>query len=323
MERDDNTHTAMATTPLASWNEGPAKQAIMDFVERVTVPISPDFVPVAQRIATFDNDGTLWCEQPMQVQLYFAGERLDQLAKRDPSLRDREPFKSYLARDIESMKRFGKRGLLEVGLAAHAGDTEEEFEVEARAWLDRARHPKLGVLFKELTYQPQRELLDYLKAHGFKNFIVTGGGIDVVRALAEDAYGIPPEQVVGSSNKTSFEIRDGKAVVVKQAELGSFDDREVKPQNIALHIGRRPILAFGNSDGDLAMLRYTLTGGGPRLGLLLHHDDDEREFAYDREFQLSPLVEALDHADEYGITVVSMKSDWRTVFGADVKQAAA
>jgi phosphoglycolate phosphatase-like HAD superfamily hydrolase len=323
MEREASPHTAVTTTPLPSWNEGPIKDAIIQFVDRVSTPGSREFVPVAERIAVFDNDGTLWCEQPMQVQFYFAGERLDQLARRDPAIKDREPFKSYVARDVEAMKHFGKRGLLEVAVTVHAGDTIEAFDAEAREWFAKSRHPKLGVPFTDLTYQPQRELLDHLKAHGFKNFIVTGGGLDVVRALAEDAYGIPPEQVVGSSNKTSFEIRNGRAVVVKQAELDSFDDREAKPQNIALHIGRRPILCFGNSDGDLAMLRYTLTGDGPRLGLLLHHDDAEREFAYDREFQLSPLAEALDRAVDYGISVVSMKNDWRTVFGSDVKRAAA
>ena len=203
-----------------------------------------------------------------------------------------------------------------MAFATHAGGTEDEFDRAARAWLASARHPKLGRLFTQCVYQPQLELLDYLRANGFKTFIVSGGGIDLMRAFAEDVYGIPPEQVIGSSVKTRFEVRDGRGVLVKLAELGSFDDREVKPENIQLHIGRRPILAFGNSDGDLAMLRYVKSGEGPSLALLLHHDDAEREFAYDRDFALSPLAEALDRAAEYGVTVASMMRDWNAVFPA-------
>jgi len=326
MQRDDlspgGDHTAVSTTPLSSWSDGAAKTAILDFVARVTTP-GPDFIPRVRRIATFDNDGTLWCEQPLQVQFFFGHQRLEALVHRDPELKQRQPFKAYLECDLEAIKRLGKAGLFEVGATAFAGDTEDEFDAAARSWLASARHPKLGARFIELTYAPQLELIEFLKANGFKVFIVTGGGIDLVRALAEEAYGIPPEQVVGSSVKTRFEIRDGTGVLVKQAEIDSFDDREVKVHNIGLHIGRRPILCFGNSDGDLAMLRYTLTGEGPRLGLLLHHDDAAREFGYDREFHLSPLAEALDHAGEYGITVVSMKNDWRTVFTPDPRRSAA
>lgn len=317
MERDEastgGTGKALSTTALPSWNDGAAKAAIVDFVERVTTP-GKDFIPRTRRIATFDNDGTLWCEQPLQVQFFFAHQRLEAMVHRDPELKERQPFKAYIERDMEAIKGLGKKGLFEVGAVAHAGDTEEEFDAEARSFLASAKHPKLGRRFMDLTYEPQIELLEYLRANGFKTFIVTGGGIDLVRALAEDAYGIPPEQVVGSSVKTSFEMRDGFGALVKLAEIDSFDDREVKPHNIGLHIGRRPILAFGNSDGDLAMLRYVRTGEGPRLALLLHHDDAEREFAYDRDFHLSPLADALDHAGDYGITVVSMKNDWRTVF---------
>lgn len=324
MERDETPGpgTAVGSVPLSSWNDGPARTAILDFVTRVTTP-GADFVPRARRIATFDNDGTLWCEQPLQVQMFFGHQRLEAMAKGDPGLRERQPFKGYLERDMAAIKELGRKGLFEVAATTHAGVTEDEFDAEARSWLAQARHPKLGRRFVDLVYEPQLELLGYLQANGFKTFIVSGGGIDLVRALAEDAYGIPPEQVVGSSVKTSFEIRDGVGVLVKQADIDSFDDREVKAHNIGLHIGRRPILCFGNSDGDLAMLRYTLTGDGPRLGLLLHHDDAAREFAYDREFHASPLADALDHAGQYGITVVSMKQDWRTVFAPDATASAA
>lgn len=304
----------MDTIALPSWNEGPARKALLDFVERVTTEGGPDFVRPADRVATFDNDGTLWCEQPLQVQFFFAQGRLKQMAEQDPTLKDRPPFKAYLAHDMAAIHAAGKEGLFEVGATTHAGVTEDEFEVIARDWLASARHPKLERLFTELAYRPQIELIAYLEQHGFKNFIVSGGGIDLIRAFSEEVYGIPRDQVVGSSVKTRFEIEDGRGQLVKLAEIDTFDDREVKPHNIGLHIGRRPILAFGNSDGDLAMLRYTRSGPGPRLALLLHHDDAEREFAYDREFKISPLAEALDRATDYGIDVVSMKRDWASVF---------
>jgi phosphoserine phosphatase len=304
------------TDPLPSWNDGAAKLAILDFVARVTREGGPDYVPPTERVATFDNDGTLWCEQPMQVQLFFAFDRLKALAAKDPSLKERQPFKAFLERDFKTIHALGKQAAFEVAFVTHAGVREEEFDAIARDWFATAKHPKLGRLFTNLTYRPQVELLAYLRANGFKTYIVSGGGIDLIRAFAEDAYGIPREQVIGSSVKLRFEADGGRTGLMKLAELNSFDDREVKAQNIGLHIGRRPILAFGNSDGDLAMLRYCKTGPGARLALLVHHDDAEREFAYDREFRLSPLVEALDHADGYGITLVSMKRDWNTVFKA-------
>ncbi|MDM0076636.1 HAD family hydrolase [Variovorax sp. J2P1-59] len=304
----------MDGAPLVSWTDGPAKRTLLDFVARVTKEGGPDFVRPAERIATFDNDGTLWCEQPMQSQLFFADDRLRALAGKDPTLKDRQPYKAFLEHDLKTIASLGKQGAFEVAFATHAGLTEDEFMSAARAWLASARHPKLGRLYTQCVYQPQIELLDHLRANGFKNFIVSGGGIDLMRAFAEEVYGIPPERVIGSSVKTRFEMRDGRAELFKLPELGSFDDRDVKPQNIGLHIGRRPILAFGNSDGDLSMLRYVKSGSGARLALLLHHDDAEREFAYDREFRLSPLVEALDHADAYGIEVVSMRRDWNKVF---------
>lgn len=304
----------MTEEALSSWNDGPARHTLLDFVARVTKEGGPDYVRPAERIATFDNDGTLWCEQPLQAQFFFADERLKSLAVKDPTLKDRQPYKAFLEHDFKTIMGLGKQAAFELAFATHAGLTDEEFMDAARAWLASARHPKLGRPFTECVYQPQIELLDYLRANGFKNFIVSGGGIDLMRAFAEEVYGIPPEQVIGSSVKTRFEMREGRAVLMKLSELGTFDDRDVKPQNIGLHIGRRPILAFGNSDGDLSMLRYVKSGGGARLALLLHHDDADREFAYDREFRLSPLVEALDHAGEYGIDIVSMKRDWNRVF---------
>ena len=304
----------MPGAELSSWNDGPAKAAILDFVARVTSEGGPDHVRPADRIATFDNDGTLWCEQPLQVQFSFARHRLNGMVARDPSLAQRQPFKAYVDQDMAAIKAAGMRGLFEVGAAVHAGVTEEAFDQLARDWLAEAKHPTLGRRFTELVYVPQLELVAYLQAHGFQVFIVSGGGIDLIRAFSEEVYNIPRHQVVGSSVKTRFEIQQDVGQLVKLPELNTFDDREAKPCNIGLHIGRRPILAFGNSDGDLAMLRYTKTGPGPRLALLLHHDDGSREFAYDREFRLSPLAEALDNAPHYGIDVVSMRRDWAEVF---------
>lgn len=300
--------------PLASWRSGPVKSAIIDFVNRVTRTEGPDFVPASERIAVFDNDGTLWCEQPLQVQVFFAQDRLKSLADRYPELRARQPFKAFLEHDLKTMHELGKRGVFAVAFMAHAGVTETEFAETASAWLASATHPNLGRLFTQCVFQPQLELMGYLRSHGFKTFIVSGGGIDFMRAFAEEIYGVASAQVIGSSVKTRVNINGDRVDLMKLAELGTFDDREVKVENIGLHIGRRPILAFGNSDGDLAMLRYTKAGPGARLALLLHHDDGQREFAYDRAFRLSPLAEALDHAPDYGITVVSMKHDWEKVF---------
>jgi phosphoglycolate phosphatase-like HAD superfamily hydrolase len=268
----------------------------------------------AERIAVFDNDGTLWCEQPYQVQIFFLIDRVKELAAKDPSLREKQPFKALLDHDRAALHALGKKGLMELAFATHAGMSVEEFDAIARSWFAKASHPRFNRPFTRCIYQPQVELLGYLRENGFKTFIVSGGGVDVIRAFAEDAYGIPPEQVIGSSVKLTFEASGNGTALMKVAALDSFDDREVKPANIGLHIGRRPILAFGNSDGDLAMMRYTMTGPGIRLALLIHHDDGDREVAYDRAFRLSPLVEALDKAAEYGITVVSMKRDWKTVF---------
>ena len=304
----------MIADPLPSWNQGKAKQAILDFVARVAHGDSPDFVPVPERIAVFDNDGTLWCEFPMQTQVFFAFAQLTSMVENDPALKEKEPYKAFLAHDTAKLPELGKQAVFEFAFATHAGMTAGDFDKHARTWFETARNPKLDRRFVKCTYKPQTELLSFLRENGFKTFIVSAGGADLIRAFAELAYGIPPEQVVGSSLKTKFEADGERVSLRKLSEPNSFDDRGEKVVNIGLHIGRRPIFAFGNSDGDLAMLRYAKAGEGPRLALLLHHDDAEREFAYDRDFKLSPFSEALDKAGDYGIELVSMKRDWNEVF---------
>ncbi len=299
---------------LPSWNHGPARSAILDFVAAVTAEGSDDFVPPAERIAVFDNDGTLWCEQPLQVQVQFTLDRAATLARADPGLAERQPFKAFLDHDLEAIRALGKKGIFEFAFAIHAGMSVEGFQAIVRHWLARAVHPVLKRRYTDIVYDPQLELLAYLRAHDFRTYIVSGGGIDFMRAFAESVYGIPPEQVIGSSVRTRFEIVGERNQLTKLADLDSFDDRGAKVENIWLHIGRRPILAFGNSDGDEAMMRYTLAGTGRRLALLLHHDDGERETAYDRDFRLSPLNDALDHAGDLGFQVVSVRNDWARVF---------
>ncbi len=303
------------TDPLPSWRAGAIRKAILGFVEAVTTR-GPHFVPEAERIAVFDNDGTLWCEQPVQPQVAFCQARLKQLVRTNPGLADRAPYKAFLDHDLAALKALGKRGVFEVAFAVHAGMTVETFIRSARDWLTEARHPRFGRAYTDLVFQPQLELLDYLRAHGFQIWIVSGGGADFIRAFAEAAYGVPPERVIGSAVRTQVLDTNGHLDLFKLPHLETFDDRETKTENIGLHIGRRPILAFGNSDGDLSMLRYTLSGPGKRLALLLHHDDADREVAYDRDFVLSPLAEALDHADLFGLKRVSMSRDWTTVFPA-------
>lgn len=304
------------TDPLPSWAEGPAKASIIDFVTAVSREGGPDFRPIAERVACFDNDGTLWTEQPLQGQVLFAFQRLAELARHDPSLRERQPYKAFLENDLATIHAQGKQGILEFAALTHAGMTVTEFDETVRQWLSHARHPRLKRPYTEVVFKPQIELLAHLRVNGFKTYIVSGGEVNFMRAFAETVYGVPPEQVIGTSLKLRFDA-EPDCDVTKLSELLTFDDRETKVANISLHIGRRPIFCFGNSDGDLAMLRYTLGGAGRRLSLLLHHDDAEREVAYDREFRLSPLVEALDRADEFGIQVVSMKTAWSRVFAAD------
>ena len=308
--------------PLPSWNDGAAKKSIVAFVEKVTKPGSPDFVPAPERIAVFDNDGTLWCEQPLPVQLYFALDRVKALAPQHPEWTEKEPFASLLKGDLKAALAGGEHALLELMMATHAGMTTEEFEKIVKDWIATARHPKTGRRFLDVTYQPMLEVLAYLRANGFKNFIVSGGGIEFMRPWAEKAYGIPPEQVVGSSIKTKFELKDGRPVLVRLPELNFNDDKGGKPVGINQHIGRRPIAAFGNSVGDQQMLEYTQGGGDARFELLVLHDDAAREFAYGParglpDVKLGYFTPALEeHAKKDGWTVVSMKDDWKTVFAS-------
>ena len=310
--------TIARADPLPSWREGPVKNAIVDFVGRVTRVGHADFVPQAERIATFDNDGTLWSEQPIPVQAFFLIDRVKTLAAKNEALRDRQPFKALLEGDLKALHDMGSKGIAELFFSTHAGMTVEAFDELARDWMRTAKHPETGRNFSKMTYQPQLELLEYLRANGFKTYIVSGGGVEFMRAFSEELYGIPREQVIGSSLKLRFVIRDNRAVLVKVAEAESVDDREAKPEHIGQFIGRRPIFAFGNSDGDFEMLQYVLAGSGLLLALLLHHDDANREVAYDRDFKISPLSKALDKAEKCGIKLVSMQRDWKTVFHPSV-----
>ena len=309
--------------PLPSWNDGQAKNSIVTFVEKVTKEGSPDFVPPAERIAVFDNDGTLWPEQPLYFQALFAFDRVKELALQHPEWQTQEPFASVLKGDMHNALAGGEHALLELVMATHAGNTTEEFEQIVQQWITTARHPKTGGLFTEMVYQPMLEVLSYLRANGFKTFIVSGGGIEFMRPWAEKVYGIPPEQIIGSSIKTKFEMRDGRPVLVRLPELNFIDDKAGKPVGIQMHIGRRPIAAFGNSDGDLQMLQWTAAGEGPRFCLYVHHTDAEREWAYDRESRIGRLDKGLDEAKAKGWTVVSMKDDWKRIFSFDSTQSPA
>lgn len=307
---------AAATDPLPSWNAGPSRAAIVSFVEGVAAPGSPDFVPEAERIAVFDNDGCLWAEQPAYFQLAFAIDRAKVLAASDPALAENALLAALASGDREALAGVTEHDLLELVAVTHSGLTLDEFQELVADWLATARHPRFDRPYTELTYRPMVELLDYLRSNGFKTFIVSGGGVDFLRVFAEEAYGIPPEQVVGSMGKTRFEIRDGVPVLVKEPGIDFVDDKEGKPVGIARFIGRRPILAFGNSDGDLAMLQYT-AGAEPSLMGYVHHDDAEREWAYDRNSKVGRLDRGLDEARERGWTVVSMRDEWKQVFTGD------
>ncbi|MGH6789216.1 MAG: HAD family hydrolase [Pseudolabrys sp.] len=306
------------TDPLPSWNDSVVKQSITDFVARVTAQGGTDFVPPADRIATFDNDGTLWCEQPLYFQAIFAIDRVKAMGPQHPEWKTKQPFKGVLENDMRAVAAAGEKGLLEMVAATHAGMTTDEFTKTVVAWTETARHPRFKRLYTELTYQPVRELLDYLRANGFKTFIVSGGGIEFMRPWTEKVYGIPPEQVVGSSGVVKFEMgADGKPLLMKLAKIEFVDDGPGKPAGINRFIGRRPIFAFGNSDGNLQMLQWTAAGSGARFMGLVHHTDAEREYAYDRQSHVGKLDKALDEADRRGWIVVDMKRDWRTVFPAE------
>jgi phosphoserine phosphatase len=300
--------------PLASWNDRVAKERIVAFVRAVTDKTGKDFVPPAERIAVFDNDGTLWCEQPMYAQLVFAIDRVKTLAPDHPEWRDKPLFQAVLNNDRKGIEAAGVKGMLDLVTTTHAGMTTEEFAKIVTDWLAGARHPRFQRPYTDLVYQPMLELLAYLRANGFKTYIVSGGGLEFMRPWTEKVYGIPPEQVIGSTIVTRFEIRDRRPVLIRLPEIEFVDDKENKPVAIDKIIGRRPILAAGNSDGDLAMLQYTAAGPGPRFCLYVHHTDAEREWAYDRQSGIGRLNKGLDEAKSRGWTVVSMKEDWKTIF---------
>ena len=308
------TSSAPAGDPLPSWNDGASKKAIVDFVSRVTQQGGPDFVPPAERIATFDNDGTLWSEQPIYFQVAFALDRVKALAPQHPEWKDKQPFKGVLEGDPKAVAASGEKGLLEIMAVTHVGNTTEEFEAVVKDWLSSARHPKFDRPYTDLVYQPMLELLGYLRSNDFKTFIVSGGGVEFMRAWVERVYGIPPEQVVGSRAKTRYEVRNGVPVLLRLAEVDHIDDKAGKPVGIQQVIGRRPIAAFGNSDGDFEMLEWTTSGSGPRFGLIVHHTDAEREWAYDRTSHIGQLARGLDEAPKRGWIVVDMKRDWKVIY---------
>jgi phosphoglycolate phosphatase-like HAD superfamily hydrolase len=303
-----------AANALPSWNDGPAKQAIIRFVNDVTKQDGPTFVPPAERIAVFDNDGTLWSEQPAYFQLQFAMDRVRVLATDHPEWKTRQPFKAVLEGDMMALAAAGEQGLLALVMATHAGMTTQEFEKIVTGWVATARHPRFNRPYTNLVFQPMLELLAYLRAGGFKTYIVSGGGIEFMRPWTERVYGIPPERVIGSSIKVKFEVRDGKPVLIRLPEIDFIDDKEGKPVGIHKFIGRRPILAFGNSDGDLQMLQWTAAGSGPRFMGIVHHTDAQREWAYDRKSSIGRLDKGLDEAKAKGWAVVDMQRDWKVVF---------
>ncbi|MPY72871.1 MAG: haloacid dehalogenase-like hydrolase [Alphaproteobacteria bacterium] len=307
------TSYAFAADKLPSWNDGPAKAAIVEFVKNVTGEGGPDYVPPPDRIAVFDNDGTLWSEQPMYVQLAFALDRVKALAPQHPEWKDKQPFKAVLENDPAGLAAAGERGLVELIMATHAGMSTEEFERIASDWVDKARHPRTGQPYTQMVFQPMLELLEYLRVNGFKTFIVSGGGTEFVRPWAQRVYGIPPEQIVGSTIKLKYEVTDGRPRLTRLPAINFIDDKAGKPVGIHYQIGRRPIAAFGNSDGDFEMLEWVTSGSGPRLGVLVHHDDAEREVAYDRKSHFGRLDRGLDEGPKRGWVIVSIQSHWKCV----------
>lgn len=305
-----------AADPLASWNDGPAKKAILEFVAAVTDKNSKDYVKPADRIATFDNDGTLWIEYPMYTQVLFAFDRVKVLAPQHPEWKTKQPFKGVLEGDTKAVGATGVKGLMEIILATHSGMTATEFEQEVSNWLATSKQSRFKRPYTELVYQPQLELLTYLRANGFKTFIVSGGGTAFMRPISNKTYGIPPEQVIGSSVVVEHQVKNGKPELVRTPKINFINDKAAKPVAIYQNIGRRPILAFGNSDGDMHMIEYTTGGEGRRLGLFVHHTDADREFSYDRKSHVGKLDKALDQADANGWIIVDMKRDWKEVFSA-------
>jgi phosphoglycolate phosphatase-like HAD superfamily hydrolase len=302
------------TDPLPSWNEGSARQSIVDFVNSTTDPDSDSFIEIPDRIAVFDNDGTLWSEKPVYFQFYFALDRLKEMAPEHPEWKEQQPFKAALENDLETLASYGEHGILEIVLATHTGMNTEEFESDVKDWINSARHPQLNRPFTDLVYQPMLELLDFLEENQFKTFIVSGGGIDFMRAWVEEVYGIPRERVVGSTIALEYMSQEGVPAIVRKPAIEFIDDKEGKPVGIQKHIGRRPVLAAGNSDGDLAMLQWTASGVGKRLMLYIHHTDEEREWAYDRNSSVGRLDKGLDEAEAKAWTVVDMKNDWKVIY---------
>jgi phosphoglycolate phosphatase-like HAD superfamily hydrolase len=306
---------AKSDEPLPSWADAAVKQAILAFVARVTAEGGADYVPPAERIATFDNDGTLWAEQPVYFQFAFAIDRVKALAPEHPEWKETQPFKAVLGSDMNALIASGEKGVMEIMAVSHTGMNTEAFAKIVAQWFASARHPRFGRPYTDLIYQPMLELLAYLRANGFKTFIVSGGGIEFMRVFTEAKYGIPPEQVVGSSAVTKFQLgADGRPEIMREAKVLFIDDGPGKPEGINLFIGRRPIFAFGNSDGDQEMLEWTAAGGGPRFMGLVHHTDAAREWAYDRQSHIGKLDKALDEATAKGWTIVDMKRDWKKVF---------
>src|SRR5262245_54985509 len=306
--------TLCAADPLPSWNDTASKKAIVEFVQRVTKEDSPQFVPQDDRIAVFDNDGTLWAEQPIYFQFQFAIDRVKALAPQHPEWKTKEPLSHLLSGDMKAFAAGGEKSAAAAMAASHSGMTTDEFDKAVKEWLATARHPKTGRPYTEMVYQPMIEVLKYLRVYGFKTFIVSGGGVEFMRAFAEATYGIPPDQVVGSQGKLKYELRNGKPVLVKLPEVQFINDKEGEPAAIQTLIGRRPLAAFGNSDGDLQMLEWTMAGSAPRFALIVHHDDAKREWAYDRKSPIGALDKAWDEAVARKWTVVSIKDDWKTVF---------
>lgn len=300
--------------PLPSWNDGAAKARVVGFVQAVSDEAGKDFVPPSDRIAVFDNDGTLWSEQPAYFQLLFALDRVRTLAPKHPEWKTKQPFKAALEGDLKALAAPDEKGLAEIVMATHAGNTADEFAQIVRDWLAMAKHPERGRPYTDLVYQPMLELLAYLRTNGFQTYIVSGGGIEFLRAFAEERYGVPPQQVIGSSVETKYELRDGKPAIVRLPQLDFIDDKAGKPVGIHKFIGRRPIAAFGNSDGDFEMLEWVTSAPGARLGIIVHHDDAEREFAYDRKSHIGRLERGLDEGPQRGWSIVSMKNDWRSVY---------
>ncbi|MCP8937310.1 haloacid dehalogenase-like hydrolase [Alsobacter sp. SYSU M60028] len=309
--------SAQTADPLASWNDGPAKKAIVDFVAAVTTPGGPDFVPPAERIATFDNDGTLWPEQPVYTQLVFALDRIKALAPANPDWKDKQPFKAVLEGDMAALMASGERGGVELLMASHAGMTAAEFSRIVEDWIAKARHPRFDRPYTDLAYKPMVELMAYLRANGFKTYIVSGGGVEFMRPWTERVYGVPTEQVIGSIIKTRFQMRDGRPELFRLPQVEFIDDGPGKPVGIAARIGARPIAAFGNSDGDIEMLQWATMSGRRGLGMLIHHTDAGREYAYDNQAQFGGIAKALEAAAVNRWTVVSMKDDWKTIFAFD------